>query len=74
MANLRNSASGEIPVSECETCSDLADKAFEASRPSVVGEIASEFLAHMVHAHTSELMTLLAEKYVPIFMKKRSLR
>jgi hypothetical protein len=62
------------PISECEICSDLADKAFEAKQPSVMGEIASNFLSHVIKDHTGELMAVLAEKYIPIFTKKREMR
>ncbi|MHB8567968.1 MAG: hypothetical protein ACYC7D_14565 [Nitrososphaerales archaeon] len=31
------------PISECETCADLSDKAFEASQPALMGGRASKF-------------------------------
>jgi len=62
------------PVSECDTCADLADKAFEAKQPAIMSEIASSFLNHMIKEHTGELMAVLAEKYIPIFTKKRAMR
>jgi len=62
------------PISECEICSDLADRAFEAKQPSAMGEIASSFLSHVIKDHTGELMAVLAEKYIPIFTKKREMR
>ena len=62
------------PISECETCADLADKAFEAKQPQIMGEIASSFLNHVIKDHTGELMAVLAEKYIPIFTKKRAMR
>jgi len=61
------------PISECETCLELADKAFE-SAPQDGAKIAAQFLNHIVQEHTGELLGVLAEKYGPIFMAKRSLR
>ena len=61
------------PISDCETCTDLADRAFDAE-PSARGEMIMEFLNHVVSNHTAELLGVLAEKYGPVFMKKRSLR
>ena len=62
------------PISDCEICSDLADKAFEAKQPTVMGEIASSFLSHVIKGDTGELMAVLTEKYIPIFTKKRAMR
>lgn len=61
------------PISECEKCLELADKAFD-SDPSFRAEIAVQFLNHVVRDHTGELLGLLAEKYLPIFMNKRAMR
>ncbi len=61
------------PISECDKCLELADKAFDAD-PSKRAEIAITFLNHVVLEHTGELLSLLAEKYGPIFLNKRSLR
>ncbi|MDA4112199.1 MAG: LON peptidase substrate-binding domain-containing protein [Thaumarchaeota archaeon] len=61
------------PISECDKCLELADNAFEAD-PSKRAEIAVSFLNHVVLEHTGELLALLAEKYGPIFLNKRSLR
>ena len=61
------------PISDCEKCLELADKAFD-SDPSLRAEIAVSFLNHVVRDHTGELLALLAEKYLPIFMNKRSMR
>jgi ATP-dependent Lon protease len=61
------------PISECDKCLELADNAFEAD-PSKRAEIAVSFLNHVVLEHTGELLSLLAEKYGPIFLNKRSLR
>lgn len=62
-----------LPISECEKCLELADKAFD-SDPSFRAEIAVQFLNHVVRDHTGELLGVLAEKYLPIFMNKRALR
>ena len=61
------------PISECERCLELADKAFD-SDPSFRAEIAVQFLNHVVRDHTGELLALLAEKYLPVFMNKRAMR
>jgi len=61
------------PISECEKCLELADKAFD-SDPSLRAEIAVQFLNHVVRDHTGELLGLLAEKYLPVFMNKRAMR
>jgi len=61
------------PISECEICSDLADRAFE-SGPAELNEIALKFLSHVIQNHTEEVLAVLAEKYVPIFMAKRAMR
>lgn len=61
------------PISECEKCLELADKAFD-SDPSFRAEIAVQFLNHVVRDHTGELLALLAEKYLPVFMNKRAMR
>jgi ATP-dependent Lon protease len=61
------------PIAECERCLELADKAFD-SDPNARAEIAVQFLNHVVRDHTGELLALLAEKYLPIFMNKRAMR
>lgn len=61
------------PIPDCPTCTDLSDKAFDAD-PAERGEMIVEFLNHVVTNHTAELLGILAEKYGPIFMKRRSLR
>ncbi len=61
------------PIADCEVCTDLADRAFDAD-PTTRGQLIMEFLNHVVSSHTAELLGLLAEKYGPVFMKKRSLR
>lgn len=54
-------------------CADIADRAFE-SRPGEIEKIAIEFLNHVMQAHTEEVLAVLAERYAPIFLAKRSLR
>jgi ATP-dependent Lon protease len=61
------------PISECERCLELADKAFD-SDANARAEIAVQFLNHVVRDHTGELLALLAEKYLPVFMNKRAMR
>jgi len=60
-------------IPECETCAELAEKAFESDSEDV-GRVISTFLSHVVRDHTGELLALIAEKYGPIFMMKRALR
>jgi len=61
------------PISQCEKCMELADKAFE-SDPSKMAEIATSFLNHVVRQHPDELLALLIEKYGPVFLNKRALK
>lgn len=61
------------PITECEVCADLADRAFDADQNSRAEAIV-QLLNHMVGNHTTELLSVLAERYGPAFMKKRSLR
>lgn len=72
LETLRTMVEGK-PIPECEICADLADRAFD-SDPSARAEAIVEFLNHVVGNHTTELLNLLAEKYGPSFMRKRSLR
>lgn len=60
-------------IAECETCMDFADQAFE-SDGAFRGDVAAAFLDHVVNRHAGELLSLIAEKYGPAFMQKRSLR
>jgi ATP-dependent Lon protease len=60
-------------IPECETCAELADRAFE-SEPTQRGEIALEFLNHVVQRHPDELLGLLAERYGPVFMRRRAMK
>lgn len=63
-----------VPISECDTCTDLADQAFETGSETEIGQIAVRFLQHVVNEHTGENMAVLAEKYGPIFLSKRAMR
>ena len=72
LADLRELAKVKT-IPECETCTELADKAFD-SDPNHRGEIAVEFLNHVVQRHAGELLGLLAEKYGPTFMRRRALK
>lgn len=60
-------------IAECPTCMDLADKAFDMG-PGKSGEVAREFINHVVQDHTDELLALLAGKYGPAFMRRRALK
>ena len=72
LAALRELAEVKI-IPECETCMELADRAFE-SEPNRRGEVASEFLNHVVQKHPGELLGLIVEKYGPVFMTRRALK
>lgn len=72
LAALRELAKVKI-IPECETCMELADRAFE-SEPNRRGEVASEFLNHVVQKHSGELLGLIVEKYGPVFMTRRALK
>lgn len=63
-----------VPISQCDTCADLADQAFESGNEIEIGKVAVRFLEHVINQHTGEVMTVLAEKYGPIFMSKRAMR
>jgi ATP-dependent Lon protease len=60
-------------IPECETCMELADSVFD-SPPNRRGELASEFLNHVVEKHPGELLALLAEKYGPTFMRRWAMK
>jgi ATP-dependent Lon protease len=60
-------------IPECETCEDLADLVFESDANHRTERLTA-FLNHVVDKHTIELLVLLAEKYGPIFMKKRTMK
>ena len=72
LVSIRNMAQ-IVPITSCEKCMELADSAFE-SDPSKRAETALSFLDHVVREHTGELLGLLAEKYGPVFLNRRSLR
>ena len=42
--------------------------------PDQSGVVAREFLDHVVREHPDELVALLAEKYGPIFLRRRELK
>ena len=63
-----------VSIPDCDTCIDLADQAFEAGTESEIGRIAVKFLEHVISEHAGEVMSVLAEKYAPIFMTKRAMR
>ena len=65
--------SDRVPIVRCHTCADIADKAFE-SGPASAGDVAGEFLKHVLESHTGELLGVLAERYGPVFMAKREMR
>jgi len=65
--------SGETPIVKCQTCADIADRAFESGQDKM-GEIATLFLNHVVQNHTGELLGILAERYGPVFLAKREMR
>jgi hypothetical protein len=63
-----------IPIARCDTCVEIADRAFDGGGPQAFQEAASTFLSHVLERHTEELLALLAERYGPIFLAKRELR
>lgn len=65
--------SSPTPISECETCADIADRGFE-SGPGEIGKVAAEFLNHVIQSHTSELLELLVQQYAPAFLARRAMR
>ena len=64
---------GKPTIEECETCMDLADRAFDMGL-NRSGDIAKEFLDHVVKEHPDELMVLLAGRYGPMFLRRRALK
>ena len=60
-------------ISECPTCIEFADKAFELG-PSRNTAMAREFLDHVNREHVDELLAVLAERYGPEFLRKRALK
>ncbi len=71
-----NAASLEqpVPISRCDVCIEIADKAFDGGGPQAFQEVATVFLNHVLEKHTGELLGLLAERYGPVFLAKRELR
>jgi hypothetical protein len=53
---------------------EIADRAFDGGGPQAFQEVAGAFLNHVLERHTAELLSLLAERYGPIFLAKRELR
>lgn len=62
------------PIARCDTCIEIADRAFDGGGPQAFQDAASTFLNHVLEKHTEELLALLAERYGPIFLAKRELR
>jgi ATP-dependent Lon protease len=60
-------------ISECPTCIEFADKAFELG-PNRNTATAREFLDHVNREHVDELLAVLAERYGPEFLRKRALK
>ncbi len=57
----------------CDTCTDLADRSLESDSKHVDSAV-SEFLTHLIHNHSDEVMMLITDKYIPTLMSKRALR
>ncbi len=60
-------------ILDCPTCIELADKAFELG-PSGAARAARDFLDHVAREHPDELLSLIAERYGPAFMRRRALK
>jgi ATP-dependent Lon protease len=60
-------------IEDCPTCMDLADRAFDLGL-NQSGEVAKEFLQHVVREHPDELLVLLAARYGPAFLRRRALK
>ena len=60
-------------ILECQTCMDLADKAFEAG-PAMGAKVARQFLEHLAKEHPDEVLSIIAERYGPAFMRRRALK
>ena len=65
--------SEETPIVKCQTCADIADRAFESGQAQI-GEVATEFLNHVMRKHTGEVLGVLAERYGPVFLAKYEMR
>jgi len=72
LSNLKRMAD-TTSIMECNTCLDLADRAFELG-PGGGAEVAREFLEHVAREHPEELLSLIAERYGPAFMRRRALK
>jgi len=72
LSNLKRMAD-TTSIMECNTCLDLADRAFELG-PGGGAEVAREFLEHVAREHPEELLGLIAERYGPAFMRRRALK
>jgi ATP-dependent Lon protease len=73
LSDLKLSTMRTKSISECPTCIELADKAFELG-PNRSREIAREFLEHVNREHVDELLAVLADRYGPEFMRRRALK
>ena len=60
-------------ILECNTCVDLADRAFELG-PGRGTQAARDFLDHVSREHPDELLGLIAERYGAEFMRRRALK
>ena len=60
-------------IMDCPTCMELANKAFDLG-PSAAVKVAREFLDHVTREHPDEVLGLLAEKYGPAFLRRRSFK
>jgi ATP-dependent Lon protease len=72
LSDLKKLASATT-IEECPTCMDLADRAFDMGL-NRSGEVAKEFLDHVVREHPDELLVLLAGRYGPMFLRRRALK
>lgn len=72
LKNLKKASRGTT-IAECNTCIELADRAFDMG-PGKGVEVAAEFLAHVIREHPDEIMGLIAERYGPGFMRRRALK
>jgi len=59
-------------ILECPTCIELADRAFELGGGE--GRVAKQFLEHVAKEHPEEVLGLLAERYGPAFLSRRSMK
>jgi ATP-dependent Lon protease len=71
--NSMRRAAKSTSMLECNTCMELADRAFELG-PERAAQVARDFLDHVGREHPDELLGLIAERYGPEFMRRRALR